>query len=128
MKSITVVLPDALREALGHVIANERREWRRERELMEAQARETIAELRAKIVEIESSVKQTVEARLASVKDGDKGDPGPPGESGKDGQSLSAEELSALVVSVVGKQLGEGEIMLADTFEAIVRTKVLLDS
>jgi hypothetical protein len=35
----TAVLPDALRDALGQVISDQRREWRRERELIEAQSR-----------------------------------------------------------------------------------------
>lgn len=70
MKS-NAVLPDvALREALGQVIANERREWRRERELIEAQSREAIADLRAKIVELEASAREALSARLATLKDG----------------------------------------------------------
>lgn len=63
----------SLREALGQVIANERREWRRERELIEAQAREAVAELRARIVELERDAKQSVSDRLATLKDGEPG-------------------------------------------------------
>jgi hypothetical protein len=37
----TAVLPDALRDALGQVISDQRREWRPERELIEAQSRES---------------------------------------------------------------------------------------
>jgi hypothetical protein len=75
----------SLREALGQVIANERREWRRERELIEAQARETIAELRAKVIEIERDCKFAVSDRLASLKDGENGRDGGNGVDGKDG-------------------------------------------
>lgn len=81
-------LPDALREALGQVIANERAAWRHERELIEAQARATVAELRAEVV----ALRAQVEERLAAVrdgrdgKDGLPGDPGPRGESGPAGE------------------------------------------
>jgi hypothetical protein len=40
------VLPTALRDALGQVIAHKRREWRHERAKMEAEARELVAELK----------------------------------------------------------------------------------
>lgn len=82
-------LPDSLREALGQVIADQRREWRRERELIEAQSRETIAELRAQIVELQAELRAKVEARLAEVKDGapgERGEPGPQGEQGIQGE------------------------------------------
>ena len=39
-------LPTALRDALGQVVAHERREWRHERAKMEAEARELVAELK----------------------------------------------------------------------------------
>lgn len=81
---MTAKLPEGLREALGQVIANERREWRRERELIEAQARETIAELRSRIVEFERQVDLKVVARLADLKDGA---PGADGAAGKDGSN-----------------------------------------
>jgi hypothetical protein len=83
----TAALPDALRDALGQVIANERREWRRERELIEAQSRETIAELRARIVELEAKAERAVGERLAAVRDGSDGEPGPPGRDGIDGKA-----------------------------------------
>lgn len=71
--------PDVLREALGHVIADLRREWRREREVIEAQARQVIAELRAENVELRAALTAKIEARLAELKDGA---PGAPGEQG----------------------------------------------
>jgi hypothetical protein len=94
---MTDVLPEALRSALGQVIADQRREWRRERELMESQSRETIAELRARVVELERKTEETVSTRLAVVRDGvdgkdglpgpsgDRGEPGAPGEPGPPG-------------------------------------------
>lgn len=66
----TDALPEALRDALGQIIADQRREWRRERELIEAQSRETIAQLRAEIIELRTSVKEDVAARLAALRDG----------------------------------------------------------
>jgi hypothetical protein len=95
---MTDVLPEALRSALGQVIADQRREWRRERELMESQSRETIAELRARIVELERKTEETVSTRLAVVRDGvdgkdgisgpvgERGEPGVPGERGERGE------------------------------------------
>lgn len=77
---------NSLREALGQVIANERREWRRERELIEAQSRETIAELRAKIIELEQECRHAIADRLSSLKDGEPGRDGTNGIDGKDGR------------------------------------------
>jgi hypothetical protein len=94
----TVVLPDALRDALGQVISDQRREWIRARELIEAQSREiaaesreTIAAFRAEIVELRAALREEVTARLAAVrdgvdgKDGAEGPPGPPGLAGEAG-------------------------------------------
>jgi hypothetical protein len=94
----TAVLPDALRDALGQVISDQRREWRRERELIEAQSREvgaesreTIAAFRAEIVELRAALREEVTARLAAVRDGKdgrdgaEGPPGPPGLAGEAG-------------------------------------------
>lgn len=85
MPSNIAVLPDALREALGQVVAKARQDWQRERELIEAQSRQAIAELRAQIVELEVSVKQSVAERLASLKDGEQGPPGAKGDPGERG-------------------------------------------
>lgn len=69
-------LPSALRDALGQVIADQRREWRRERELLEAQSRETISLLRAENVELRETAKREHSERLASLRDGRDGEPG----------------------------------------------------
>lgn len=74
--SMTDELPSALRDALGHVIADQRRQWHRERELLEAQSRETIALLRAENVELREVFKRDAAERLASLRDGAPGAPG----------------------------------------------------
>jgi hypothetical protein len=99
----TDVLPDALRDALGQVIANERREWRRERELIQEGAAKEIAQLRATIVEMRAEFKEhldtvfkaihaRVDARLSELKDGRDGKDGiqgPQGEKGEPGIAVS---------------------------------------
>jgi hypothetical protein len=88
------VLPEALRDVLGQVVADQRREWRRERELIEAQSRTTIAELSARIIELERKAEFEIAGRLSILKDGqdgrdgERGEPGErgsPGEPGRDG-------------------------------------------
>src|SRR5215472_7485801 len=54
----TDVLPDALHEALGQVLAEERRQWRRERELIESEAQRVIADLRATIADLAGEIRQ----------------------------------------------------------------------
>lgn len=116
--------PEALRQALGQVIADLRREWRRELELLEAQSRQTVAELRAQIAEFQSELRARVDARLAELKDGEPGRsigvddvspliaeavdravealPRP-----RDGESVTVEQLAPLVDDVVGRRLAE---------------------
>lgn len=78
MKPTAVHITDALRDALGQVLAQERAQWRRERELIEAQAR-------ADVLEIRASVERMVAERLASLRDGRDGTDGAPGRDGVDG-------------------------------------------
>jgi hypothetical protein len=66
---------DALAEELGRVVAAERREWQRERDV-------AVAELRAEVAEFRLKVSDLVAERLAAVKDGE---PGPAGERGPQG-------------------------------------------
>ena len=54
------VLPTALHEALGQVLAEERRRWRRERELIQSEAQRVIADLRATIAELGHEIRQKV--------------------------------------------------------------------
>lgn len=78
--------PETLRDALGQVIAHERAQWRRERELIEAESRAAIADLRAQIVALRAEVKDEVAARLATLRDGRDGAPGPQGPQGEPGR------------------------------------------
>ena len=75
MNSIAT-LPDALRQALGEVIAKERLEWRRQHELELARRDTVVAELRAAYAEMAQRVDRLVADRLAGLKDGEQGPPG----------------------------------------------------
>jgi hypothetical protein len=52
-------LPDALHAALGQILAEERRQWRRERELIQSEAQRVIADLRATISEAPQAIAAT---------------------------------------------------------------------
>ena len=67
------------------MLDTERRQWQRERLLIEAQAQATIAELRAVVVELRAEVLRQVADRLAAVRDGEPGAPGPAGAAGLQG-------------------------------------------
>ena len=94
--------PDGLTEAwyevLGGALAQERAAWQRERTLIEAQAAQAIAELRARIIELERNLDGALQQklrdlaamvteRLALVRDGRDGTSviGPVGERGETG-------------------------------------------
>lgn len=96
---------DALREALGQVIANERKQWSRERELMESQAREVMAGLRATIVELEQTVKAMVEARLSEV---------------KDGKSVSVEDVAPMLKELVESSVSEAVQTIPEAVKSAV--------
>jgi len=80
------------------VIAELRREWMRELELMTAQGREAIATMRADMIELQHARNAEIAARLSSMKDGvpgrdgeqgpqgERGEPGPHGERGEQGE------------------------------------------
>jgi len=81
-----VAYTDALEKALGRVIADMQQRAARQ----EAEGRAVIAELRAKITELESSINKTVAEKLATIKDGkdgEKGEAGPQGEVGPQGDA-----------------------------------------
>lgn len=78
--------PDALQEALARVIANERREWQRDRQVMAAEVARTIAELKADIVQLRSVFRDLVADRLAQLKDGKDGRDGVDGKDGPEGR------------------------------------------
>jgi hypothetical protein len=92
----TDFLPDALRQAGGFVISQLRREWRREYELLSAQSREVVAEMRAaniqlvmqlknEIAELKTALQADVAKRLAELHDGKDGRDGIDGKDGRDG-------------------------------------------
>ena len=77
---------DGWADALGLVLADQRREWDRERAL-------AIAEVRAEVAALSLRVHELVAERLASVKDGasgpsgEQGPHGPQGERGEQGEA-----------------------------------------
>lgn len=73
-------------EALGQVLADERREWQRERELCAAAHRTVVAEMAAKIAQIELRLFATLAEKLAALQDGAPGEKGERGEPGRDGE------------------------------------------
>jgi integrin beta 3 len=95
----TDVLIDAWREVLGDTLAQERASWQRERALIEAQAAQSIAELRTRVIELERKLESLLQQklldfttmvteRLALVRDGAPGrdgEAGPVGERGEIG-------------------------------------------
>jgi hypothetical protein len=100
-KRIAVSLPDALRDALGQIIANERREWRRERELIEAHHRAEMAELRAgydaRVAEFCAMMDARVTVRLSELRDGADGAPGRDGVDGTDAPPVDDVQLGDAV-------------------------------
>jgi Collagen triple helix repeat (20 copies) len=94
--------PDSLADILGQVVAQERAAFRQARELLEAQAAATLANLRAAEVETLARIERLVAERLAVVRDGERGlqgqdgqpgpagPPGPQGERGQDGKQGEA--------------------------------------
>jgi len=77
--------PDDLRDALGQVLAQERQQWRRERELIQSQASTVIAESRLDFLTLKAELTRLVEVRLAELRDGRDGEPGAPGDQGPPG-------------------------------------------
>ena len=78
-------MPDALFDAGAVVIAQLRREWSRELEVISAQSRETIATLRAEIVMLRQQIFGEVTRNLAELRHGEDGEDGEPGRNGRDG-------------------------------------------
>lgn len=94
------VLPDALRAALGQIIADQRREWKRDRELVEAEtakilaeAGRAMAECKMKMLELMADFEKRAGERLAALKDGRDGVDGEPGPAGpQGGQGATGEQ------------------------------------
>ena len=83
-------LLEGWRDALGHALAQERKQWQRERALIEAQAASVISGLKADVAELRGSMIERINARLAELKDGAAGEPGPPGPAGPGGKDGEA--------------------------------------
>jgi hypothetical protein len=79
-------LLEAWREALAGVLDTERRQWQRERALIEAQADGVISELRAEMASMRADMVDVISARLLTLKDGKDGESGAPGERGEPGE------------------------------------------
>jgi hypothetical protein len=61
-------LLDGLHDAIGEVIADERRQWQRERALIEAQAQTSIERLHTATIEARHEIVRSAEAAIAQVK------------------------------------------------------------
>jgi Collagen triple helix repeat (20 copies) len=83
-------LLDAWREALAEALERERRHWKRERELIEAQASVVISTLKAEVIALRSEALQQnrtqFDALRATISDGKDGEPGPAGSPGEKGE------------------------------------------
>lgn len=90
-------MPDALRDALGKVIDDERRQGEQAYRLLEARSETVLANLRATHAEALEAQRKRIDAlaemmqnmfteRVATLRDGMAGDRGPPGERGATGE------------------------------------------
>jgi Zeta toxin/Collagen triple helix repeat (20 copies) len=101
------MLPDVLRDALGLILAEERRQWRRQRELIEAQAQAAVersntavsearhgieraaesalAQVKGAVEAVQAEFARAVTLRLAELRDGEQGPPGAAGPAGPSG-------------------------------------------
>jgi hypothetical protein len=84
-------MPDALREALGRVLAEERQQWRRERALIELEAKAVISDLSAVIAELQNEIRQ----KELEAKPGAPGVAGPRGPSGSPKLGTQADSCTA---------------------------------
>ena len=90
-------LLEALREALGQILAEQQHQWKRERALIEAQAAAVVADMRAEIVTLSGKFERVITERLSALRDGEPGAPGPkgePGPPGRDGRFRTVTEWS----------------------------------
>src|SRR5262245_38809828 len=71
-----------LADVIGKELANARAAWRKEREIILAEYRQTIAEWRADVADL----KLRIHEHAANVKDGAPGPQGEPGRNGEDGK------------------------------------------
>jgi hypothetical protein len=78
-------LLEAMREASGHILAEEQHKFERERALIEAQFAATAAEVRAQIADLKSKLECGIAEKLAAIRDGEPGTPGATGPKGEPG-------------------------------------------
>jgi hypothetical protein len=78
--------PESLARTLGQIVSHEREQYRRLRELAEAQVEARLAHLRALEVEAFARLDAKVTDRLAQLRDGKDGKDGADGKDGKDGE------------------------------------------
>jgi Collagen triple helix repeat (20 copies) len=100
--SDTTPLRDGFADALGRIVAEERRRWRHERDLAAAEHRRIVAELEARIAGLELRIRD----RLAELSDGPPGPPGATGPAGDAGER--GEQGEAGPAGVVGPEGKEG--------------------
>ena len=84
---------EALADTVGRELANARAAWRKEREIIQAETRQTIAELRAEVStvklalqELMSAQNALISAKLGALKDGERGERGDKGDKGERGE------------------------------------------
>ena len=82
------VILDAWREALAQVLLRRDNEWKQQLRAIKAESMAAVAEMRANVAEIRSTMEVMIEERLAQIrepadgprgKSGPRGEPGPPG-------------------------------------------------
>ena len=98
------VLPDALAGVLGKVVADARREWVKASDLMAAEARATIAELRAENLQLRGEMQGLVNSEIvrlreaaAALKNGRDGIDGQPGDKGEQGPAGPAPDYGIVL-------------------------------
>ena len=79
------VILEAWQDALAGALAQQQREWARERKLIEAEAARAIADMRKEMLELRAEVADHVALRLASLHNGLPGLPGAQGPEGSAG-------------------------------------------
>ena len=102
-------LLDAWREALGETLAQERRQWERERALIEAQAQRAIDKMQSVAATLRGEMLELVTAKLAEVKNGKDGEPGPAGPTGPAGEPGPAGAIGPVgLVGATGERGADG--------------------
>ena len=76
---------EAVADAVGAILAQQRREWQLEHAAFMAETRAMMADLRRENAELRAELKAAADQQLAGLKDGEAGPQGPPGERGETG-------------------------------------------